>query len=73
MQRLYMRFLEGETTIDEEKTLYEALTNNPALKEEMEALDDLRSQFYHPSADRVRSFRAVRRRINKGRIPDFDS
>ena len=41
MQRLYMRFLEGETTIEEEKTLYEALTNNPALKEEMEALDDL--------------------------------
>ena len=68
MQRLYMRFLEGETTIEEEKTLYEALTNNPALKEEMEALDDLRSQFYNPSADRVRSFRAVRRRINKGRI-----
>ena len=63
-----MRFLEGETTIEEEKTLYEALTNNPALKEEMEALDDLRSQFYNPSADRVRSFRAVRRRINKGRI-----
>lgn len=68
MRKLFMSFLEGETTIEEEKTLYKALKDNPELKEDIEAMEDLRSRFYNPSVERARSFRAVRRRIHKGRI-----
>ena len=62
-----MDFLEGRTSPQEEKALFDAFADNGSLCSEMEQFDEIRTRYHNPSAAQIKGFRAIRRGIHRRR------